>query len=754
MSSHLSSQLTEGRIKEFREKVENMRTRMDLDQKKASPFVPADPDCHLLNAFKAWDHARIKEGITCVAAAAMAKDAELKSTMDPELLKLHGKYNIGFVHDACVICKHDDQEAYKVFTDGGSCIGCCGCPPSWPNHVRRRQKMCLEPLPCNIDKFGPSAPPPDDMDPLLVAEVWRQSMSETAVEPLLQHARVENPISFQAAKAAGWTYVFRRYGIAQKEKIRMIDPACACNERSHLERSVPMASAADILASATVLKHPTLRGMNVVNMTRRVVKKGRKMEVAYEKAFLDHIETGTPIPEQLLKPVHDFHEFNGFHSASSAKRRKIDYSLIISLIMLCVDAHKAYNTIGVRPSHRKYNRFCAFNGTCYMFFQALVLIFGNVHSVAAWCRVSSAIKSIIRFFVGIVVSVYVDDYPAPVPQAVGEHAMDLVLHIFRTIGLPIHPAKARLGQQLEVLGLLFDLACLYPEFFISLQRREAISRIIRSALETSSLPIKDAESLLGKVMFCLSALVDRQFNPVLKPLCNYVNEKSGVFSVPLQRCLHNILSILGRDLRRVTKFEDPRSPNTMVYTDAAFSHKCGYISVVIVRGKKIRVARCRVRADEIIKTTRRSPINFLETIAAVMALIVLQEELSGEFFRLSVDNDSAKGALLNMNSPAPELAGGALLFWAVASKQSMTPWIDRVPSGFNIADIPTRPLFMLFVEQFYPSLFDEVRDFSGEEQRLTRLALLLEGQDEFGVDHTISVEDMTLRSNEIDNMLI
>eukprot|EP00392_Amoebophrya_sp_AT5.2_P007424 g7439.t1 len=743
---------------EYLSKFESMLLRFRCDKRKKSPFQKLGDE--LLGA----DISKLEDGdpiahIDSFARDCRQHDSDLKASMCPAVLEYHGKYNIGFFDKATRAAKHPDSDAADVLTQGATCINNCNCPASWNKHSKSRPKMSTAPLPTNIHRYNDSSGPPTNRTEEEVAEVFRQTQEETQVEPLLRHARLQPALTFAQAIAAGWTYVFERFGIVQKAKIRMIDPACACNERSDLERSPPMATASGVLASCSVARNPALAEKNVIVLTKKKVKAGRALEKRYEAAFVDFVEKGTPIPDDLQKEVRQFDaaqkkdKLEGSSSGSTQqqkKKRRVDPgvgALLLSVVMLVVDVHKAYNSLCIKKSHRQFNRFVVFNPIrkAWDFHESHTLIFGNVHSVVAWVRIGDAIRSMIIFFIGLMISVYVDDFPAPVPAHLATKAVAAVLHLFSTIGLAIHPNKVKIGTPLEVLGLIFDLACDAPNFFIALSRKEALRSIIFKALETRCVSLKEAETLNGKLMFCLSALVDRQFNPVLKPLTQYINlpkcSQNG-FSEKLERCLRNILILLDQDIEKQSKFEDPHADNVMVYTDASWAHGSGWLAVVFNFEGKFIVRRTRVRAADILKTKRSSPINFLELITTILAVAEFRDELAHSFFRISVDNEAAKNALLNQNSPSTEMAIGAVYFWSFVSSRMLTPWIDRVPSGFNIADVPTRPEFLRFVQSNFPGILDDVSEFSASTMQLLPHALTLSKSELFGVIEGISLEDM------------
>eukprot|EP00392_Amoebophrya_sp_AT5.2_P018878 g19529.t1 len=729
-----------------------MMVRLHVDQWKKSPFSGLPPD--LLDADRGKLSTDVHAEIDRVLRESEAEDARIKAGMDPEILEFHGKYNIGFFRQALKECKYEDPEAENILIFGGTCIGPCGCPACWPAHARSRPKPIDGELPHNLDRYSDEAGPPTDMTEEEIDEIYRQTYGETEVEPLLRHARLGKPLTYDQAKAAGWTHVWRRYGVDQKNKIRMIDPSVPANLRSDLERSVPMAKAAEILAAATIEQCPSLREKNVVLMTRRKIKKARAQEKRFEAAFRDHVDISSPMPSDLMKEPFTSGQAGAVfsHTSSTAaddehaaseepplkKRRGAVVELLVLIVMLIIDVHKAYNSIAVQQGHRQYNRFVIWNKfrKAYDFFESLTLCFGNVHSVVAWCRVSAAIRAIVIYFVGIAISVYVDDYPAPLPADRAEYAKSCVLRIFEVIGFAVHPDKVKMGMLVEVLGLLFDVESSPPSFRISEKRRDELLSAIEQILKRGMLTHSDAEQIHGRIMFCLSALVDRQYNPVLRPLTNYIHRPScsgseAGLSSKLVTCLQNIKIILQKNIVKRTKFEDPAAPSRVVYSDASYSHKAGWLAAAIVRGKKIVFRRMKVRQDEIHPQKKKHPINFLEICAPTLAAFEFAKDISEHFSRFAIDNDSAKDGLLNMNSPKPEMARAAMMFWGTVSLLGLTPWIDRVPTGYNISDIPTRPDFLLFITTNFPQMV-EVGDFCTSVQEKARKLLLLSDPGEFG----------------------
>ncbi|CAD7949670.1 unnamed protein product [Amoebophrya sp. A120] len=102
-------------------------------------------------------------------------------------------------------------------------------------------------------------------------------------------------------------------------------------------------------------------------------------------------------------------------------------------------------------------------------------------------------------------------------------------------------------------------------------------------------------------MFCLSSLVDRRCNPLLKPLAQYIHLPAchrGGLSDKVKQCLHNITLVLASSIRKRAQFENPADDNIMLYTDASFSHGSGWLSAVLVWAGQLLVRLLHVRESD------------------------------------------------------------------------------------------------------------------------------------------------------------
>lgn len=402
------------------------------------------------------------------------------------------------------------------------------------------------------------------------------------------------------------------------------------------------------------------------------------------------------------------------NGATSPKRTNFVLPLLL-LAAVVIDIAKAYLNCPVMESHLVHNRIVVYSPEHGRFFgfQGYVSFFGNANSVVTWCRISCGLAAVCRRFMRVWFNAYIDDFPAFPPRQYAADVLVMFLALLDALGLPYNRRKAKWGPILEILGLIFDCTNERgPCFYISEERKASICRQIDTILADGSLDPDVAKSLLGRLFFVFSALVDRTFNPLLRPIRLRAEGgyDDGTFAWTLSNRLRDCLlvakQLVSSNLIRFPAFEDPFSENMLLYTDASFSHGQGWIAAVLVVGGRFLVFRIRVTAAMIHESTRLRPINFLEACAPSVAARVFSCMLQNEFWYTMVDNDAAKDALLNQDSSGSvPMAAAAFQFWRAVSLITARPWISRIPSPLNIADILTRESRLQFIMKFFPQLF-------------------------------------------------
>lgn len=83
-------------------------------------------------------------------------------------------------------------------------------------------------------------------------------------------------------------------------------------------------------------------------------------------------------------------------------------------------------------------------------------------------------------------------------------------------------------------------------------------------------------------------------------------------------------------------------------------------------------------------------ITLAEAFAALLARIVFRSYISQRRVLIFVDNEGARHCLIKATSQTLALLQIVQLFHGCAEVDRCIPWIERVPSASNVADLPSR----------------------------------------------------------------
>eukprot|EP00392_Amoebophrya_sp_AT5.2_P017699 g18106.t1 len=304
----------------------------------------------------------------------------------------------------------------------------------------------------------------------------------------------------------------------------MIDPAASAGQCSLLDKRVPIPSPVDILASAAVAHDPEVRSKNVVQHSRRVIKKCRKAEKRYEEQLLqffkgerdlideDLVKKGASQPVRGRKglPVQLNEQCEHLQ-----KRRKRAAGEKLDLEVVVVDVAKCYKNILVKLLHRPYNRLLAYDPheEVYKWFESITAIFGSKHSVTGWQRQGKFLRAVLRKKYGLTVEDYVDDFPMFVKRGLGKLVVDAVLELLEELGLPAMDEKVNFGNALEVLGLMFSMENGEPEVYLTEEKKEKIKSTCQVALNSGEFELDELESVVNKQMKCCRNWFEKSTKP-------------------------------------------------------------------------------------------------------------------------------------------------------------------------------------------------------------------------------------------------
>ncbi|CAD7972225.1 unnamed protein product [Amoebophrya sp. A25] len=760
----------------FKAKFRLMEQRIGFDRRRKFPLQPLAHETR--RCIKRLRFAKpgsifpaFKEEVEQKTQASAGKDATMKKNLSDHIRKLSARFNLGLFNILGYVYLPEDERFYEPLELGATTVGPTNAPAYWPDSSKKKAlPQSIVNLPRNVESFKQQGEPPWGKQEALFA--WQGSLMECicpceeSFEFKMQNAHVllgwsvvlellplrvrgacanllhkflwgesigtnslEGPISIDEAIERGWGLLTRRFPTVQNNKIRLIDPLVPQNKCSILERGVPMTSAAEILAQATVVHDSNLVDAPLVNMSKSFIKSSLKIEAEYEKQVCGHIlEEGPPPEEKFFSgPPSPIRASQGASVTSPSPSRKRsrqvrdepgeEFSFALILVFLfVVDILKAYNNVPIRTSHLMFNRIAVWSpiDACFFAFQCLVCAFGNVHSVTAWIRISWGIRMIFRRMLFALIELYVDDFTGIAPARIAQELLDCFIFLLNALGLPYAKKKVKIGADVEVLGLLFNLSG-KPYFYVSRDRVLQLVAMIDDIFKEDKLLPTTARKLQGKAFFIFVSLVDRAMNPILRPLINRSEEidKTTAITNRLRQCLHILKFLVQQPFRRYSKFLPAGSIGNLVYTDASFAGDEGYLAGVLPKylgNNKFKYLwfNFKISRDQLHKSTGRQPIAFLEAVTPALAVKVFACSLENQFFNFCIDNEAAKMCLLNQSSQKQHMSFASFLFWSSLSLINGSAWVSRIPSALNIADIFTRLDLMDAALRLFPNLFEHI----------------------------------------------
>ncbi|CAD7957930.1 unnamed protein product [Amoebophrya sp. A25] len=621
----------------------------------------------------------------------------------------------------------EDDSAWLLALNGGTCDGKLRCPSFWANRRPKNDDDIIDHLhrKCSV-KSKVFLRPPKNLDCEVQELIWSTTLAERDEGLLAGPFDLDElPDSVQ--------HVVPRFAIWQKTRYRMIDDARIFNCSAKLDKRVPLPSPLQALAAATV----TARLQSCPGLDKKIAScfsfqsRKRKSPVSVPAdAF-----------EALAKLL-----------VESSDELENCFSLDDSIEGIVIDVKGAYKTLGILKGHEYANFLVVFDPSRrkYVAFEGKTLLFGNTHSVVCWCRVAFLINAILRRVFRIPSSVFIDDYHAFVKAKLGRPAADRVCRLLDILGWEYKFEKVEVSDSaVLLLGLLFQLRG-KPSVVVSPERAQAYASEVRKVILSEKLSPADASRIYGKLSFAFCAVCERMLHPLMKPILSRMFSSTAdhslhrVLKASLSACADLVVSLPARSLVFLpTRY--------IIYSDASWQRKKGFIAACLIDCWQVNkekrslgpIAYWKFPVDQskIFEDTALYPINFLEGCAAVVAMWVWSDLLAGARVDCFIDNCCAEGLLIRMNSGKSHLACLAFQFWQHCSSFQISPQIFRVPSAVNLADLPTKIGFLY--ENFKLS-FDakEIKLSESIKERINRL-LKLE------VEHREILLDRSFASSEV-----
>ena len=260
------------------------------------------------------------------------------------------------------------------------------------------------------------------------------------------------------------------------------------------------------------------------------------------------------------------------------------------------------------------------------------------------------------------------------------------------LGFKLKPSKSYCGSNVTFLGVDISGGKGPVTMDVSQEKKEKYMKLIEQYLRKDRLAPADAESLAGKLNFGSYSIWGRAPRVFLVQIYQRAAQKGGAYGVagtPLWYSLKWWASFLrGTTLRALVR----PSPHVgaIVHTDASLS---AIGVVILLRGLPARRYRCPVPSGLHIKDSDNK-IFILELYAALAGVRALgrvakEDDRPNTF--LFIDNNSSLVTLLKGCCNKSDHASVVISnFWREVDSLGIHVWLERIRSGLNWADAPSR----------------------------------------------------------------
>ena len=398
------------------------------------------------------------------------------------------------------------------------------------------------------------------------------------------------------------------------------------------------------------------------------------------------------------------------------------------------DLKSAYKQYGVDEWHRDFLRICVKNPSGgHGLFKVTALPFGATGSVNSFLRVSNALAYIGSYGLDIVWSAFFDDYTVLCCEQEETNVTFYVESLFRLLGINFAEEgdKAPPFQQIfKTLGLEFDLNNFQQgHFFLqhTESRRYELMTTLESILKISQTTPKELERLHGRLVWFNSFVFGRLMNHAVREisLACRSNEKF----LRLGKDLRAALIQLKEMLQSCKPLEIGRSicKTWVIFTDGAFEPSATYkatVGGVLVSPSGVPI-ECfgefldERLVDELLQDSDH-PIYELEVLPILLATSAWREYIKGSPVVFYIDNDAARSAYIQGVGATAMSKLFTDIFVRLENQLRLLSWFGRVPSHSNVADQPSRlqfdnPLLKACkrIHIAFPAHFDQVGLASG-----------------------------------------
>ena len=334
------------------------------------------------------------------------------------------------------------------------------------------------------------------------------------------------------------------------------------------------------------------------------------------------------------------------------------------------------------------------------------LPFGASGSVAGFLRISAALACIGQVCLGFWWSSFFDDFPTLTASSLADQCKAQVHLLFDLLGIDFArdgDKAGSFGETFKALGLLIDLSD-FSSGIVRIghteSRRQELLSQIEVHLEQNCLKPKDAERLRGRLQWYDTFLFGRIANYSMSVISKRAISCSmgGSLDPPLRRALQFLKEhVLVSQPVQLTK---AAGKTYFIFTDGAVeptedgTRILASVGGILYNADGVAEAFFSEQVPQLILDMflqhSSHPIFEVELLAVVVAAHVWAQAIANTYMVFYIDNEAAKSALMKSHSSV--LFGNVLTtcFAQIEFEHNLKVWFGRVPSYSNPADKPSR----------------------------------------------------------------
>ena len=332
-----------------------------------------------------------------------------------------------------------------------------------------------------------------------------------------------------------------------------------------------------------------------------------------------------------------------------------------------------------------------------MLAEHITMPFGSVSSVYGWDRAGDMLSHFARVLLKIPLNRYVDDYfGAEHAETIG-HAKECFAKLVRLLlgESAIAEHKLEHGPALIVLGLDLNATSGGVNCRPSQAKREKWLKIIAKALAEKDLPSGAAAKLAGALNWAAQHSFQKLGRAMLRPLYFHSKVWSAKWSEHLELALRWWQEVLHLELQQVWSWYDIPWSWGHLYCDAR-GDPAQIAAVLFMDGERFF---CDMRVPDSIliffPARKDNQILGLEMLSIALGLSSFASRIKNRRIIIWSDNTGAEAAAKGGTAKAFDHACLAHCLWTRAAQLQTHMHIRRVPSKFNIADLPSREEYSL-----------------------------------------------------------